>query len=230
MSILYRRKSTTWRFCTIPFALGQQPSQAILGTVIGGERSLATTQSQISISIPLGVVVRRTPGVTRWAKWIWKVVAVLPGAGPADWQELRREGNVREYHAATVDLELFRSDAEAYLSGISTQMPAIYVVMREAIEPEATHPVEVVLATASPYDAQDYEDSGEEIVEKVAMPAGLIDWIKAFVDQHHEDEKFIKRRRDKRRVDLVEDGVGDARIAQASDVYRAPRRRSETLH
>jgi len=191
---------------------------------------LATAQPQISISIPLGIVVRRTPGVTRWAKWVWKAVAVLPGAGPADWQELRREGDVREYHATTVDLELFRSDTEAYLTGISTQMPAIYVVMREATDPDAKHPVEVVLATVSPYDAQDYDDSGEEIVEKVAMPTGLIDWIKAFVDRHHEDEKFVKRRRDERRVDLVEDGVGDARIAQASDVYRAPRRRSETIH
>jgi len=191
---------------------------------------LATTQPQISISIPLGIVVRRTPGVTRWAEWVWKAVAVLPGAGPADWQELRREGDVREYHATTVDLELFRSDTEAYLTGISTQMPAIYVVMREATDPDAKHPVEVVLATVSPYDAQDYDDSGEEIVEKVAMPTGLIDWIKAFVDRHHEDEKFVKRRRDERRVDLVEDGVGDARIAQASDVYRAPRRRSETIH
>ncbi|MDE0408553.1 MAG: DUF3305 domain-containing protein, partial [Alphaproteobacteria bacterium] len=37
-------------------------------------------------------------------------------------------------------------------------------------------------------------------------------------------EPFVKRQRDRRRVDLAEDGKGDPRIRQMSDVYRAPRR------
>lgn len=197
----------------------------------GETRGIIISQPQISICIPLGIVIRRSPGVTRWAKWVWKPVGVLPGAGPADWLELRRQGDVTDYHATTVDLELFRSDAEAYLSGLSTREPSIYVVMRQAASPDAKHEVEVLLATVSPYEAQDYADSGEEIVEKVAMPEGLVDWIKAFVDQHYREEKFVKRRRDKNRVDLVQDGVGDVRIAQMTDVYRAPRRSgTETIH
>lgn len=180
-------------------------------------------------------MIRRSPGVTRWAKWVWKAVAVLPGAGPADWQVLGHEADVTDYHAATVDLELFRTDTEAYLAGISTRTPAVYVVMREAVEPDAKQEIDVLLATVSPYDAQDYADSGEDIVEKVAMPVGLIDWIKAYIDQHYEEEKFVKRRRDKRRIDLIEDGIGDARIVQATDVYRSPRGISqrpkpETIH
>ena len=43
-------------------------------------------------TMPLGIVLRRAPGVTRWAKWSWKATAVLPGAGEADWRELRRDG------------------------------------------------------------------------------------------------------------------------------------------
>ncbi len=174
------------------------------------------------ISIPIGIVIRKSPGVTRWAKWAWKAVAVLPGAGPANWHELRRVGEAVEYHAATVPLELHRTEAEAYLSGISTRLPSIYVVMRETIDPDAAQDIEVLLATASPYEAQDYADSGEEIVELVPMPEGLMSWIKAFIDKHYEPEEFIKRRRDKARIDLVEEGVGDARIPQLSDVYRAP--------
>ena len=50
-------------------------------------------------AMPVGVVLRRTPGVTRWAKWAWTAVAVLPGAGPGNWRELRREGDAVEYHA-----------------------------------------------------------------------------------------------------------------------------------
>ena len=67
-------------------------------------------------SMPVGIVVRRTPGVTRWAKWAWKVVAVLPGAPPANWRELRRDGEAVEYHAATLTLDLWSTDTEAAAS------------------------------------------------------------------------------------------------------------------
>ncbi len=184
-----------------------------------------------SASLPLGIVIRKSPGATRWAKWIWKAVAVLPGAAQESWKELRRDGDVVEYHAATVDLELFRTDTEAYLTGLSTKVPAIYVVMREATDADAAQDVEVLLATASPYDAQDYADTGEEIVEQVPMPDGLIAWVHEFIKAHHEeDEAFVKRKRDKKRVDQVDDGVGDARISQLTDVYRAPTRKPEPIH
>ncbi len=175
-----------------------------------------------SISMPLGIVIRKTPGVTRWAKWHWQAVAVLPGAAQESWRELRRDGDAVEYHAATVDLELWRTDAEAYLTGLSTRVPSIYVIMREALEPDAPQAMEVLLATASPYDAQDYADSGEEVVDLVPMPAALMAWVREFTDQHYEEEVFVKRKRNKSRVDAVEDGVGDARVSQMTDVYRAP--------
>ncbi|QIE47583.1 DUF3305 domain-containing protein [Pseudohalocynthiibacter aestuariivivens] len=176
--------------------------------------------------MPLGIVIRRVPGVTRWALHTWQAVAVLPGADKAEWKELRRDGDAVEFHAATLQLELFRTDTESYLHGLSAKVPAIYVVMRQS---EGTHPLDVVLATASPYEAQDYADTGEELVEKVPMPQGLVAWIRDFIELHHEDEVFIKRRRDKTRVDRKEDGIGDARIRQVADVYRAPSNK-ETVH
>lgn len=168
----------------------------------------------------MGVVLRRTPGVTRWAKWSWRAVAVLPGAADADWRVLREEGGITEYHAATLTLELHGSDTEGYLHGLSAQVPCIYVILREAEDGDC--PLEVALVTASPYEAQDYADSGEEIVEKVPMPEGLAAWIRDFAEQHHQHEEFKKRRRDKKDVGAVEDGIGDARIVQVADVYRAP--------
>lgn len=180
--------------------------------------------SERSLTIPLGVVLRRVPGVTRWAKWSWRAVAVLPGAPEASWRELRREGESVEYHAATLPLELWRTDTEAYQTGLNVAEPSIYVIMRATEDPEAEHEFDLLLVTASPYEAQDYTDSGEEIVERVPTPPALIAMIRDFIDTHHEDEVFVKRRRDKKRIDLAEDGKGDARIQQLSDVYRAPRR------
>lgn len=184
--------------------------------------------AQKSLTLPLGIVLRKSPGVTRWARWVWKAVAVLPGAGPASWRELRRDGDVVEYHAATVPLELWRTDTEAYRTELSTKIPSIYVVMRET--PDVPQGLEVVLATASPFDGQDYADNGEDIVELVPMPPALIALLEDWIEQHHVEEKFIKRQRDKKRFDLSEDGIGDARILQTTDVYRAPRRKTEILH
>ncbi|WP_136442103.1 DUF3305 domain-containing protein [Pacificoceanicola onchidii] len=176
--------------------------------------------------MPLGIVLRKSPGVTRWVPWTWTAVAVLPGAGPADWRELRREGEVAEFHAATVTLELHGAETEAYLHGLTAQSPSVYVIMRDA---SGEAPLEVVLATVSPYEAQDYTDSGEEIVEKVPMPHGLLAWVQEFVDAHHEDQAFVKRKRDKKRIDLVQDGIGDPRIGSASDVYASPSLKKQRL-
>lgn len=183
------------------------------------DRTDVTASDPQSIHMPLGVVVRRVPGVTRWARHVWKAVAVLPGAAEASWKELRREGDTVEFHADTLPLVLYRTDTEAYLHGLSTKTPSIYVVMHEG---SGADPMEIVLVTASPYEAQDYCDTGEEQVEKVPMTEGLVAWIRDFVELHHEDEVFVKRRRNKARVDLTEDGIGDARIRQTADVYRAP--------
>jgi len=174
-------------------------------------------------TMPLGIVVRRAPGATRWAKWAWKVVSVLPGAAGADWKPLREDGDVVEYHAATRPLELHGAECEAYMAGLADKTPAVYVVMRRS--DDAQRPFDVLLVTASPYEAQDYCDNGEDIVEKVAMPDGIIGWVRDFTDRFFEEEVFIKRRRDKHRTDRVEDGVGDARIQQLTDVYRAPGRK-----
>ena len=173
-------------------------------------------------SMPMGVVLARKPGVTRWVKHSWSAVAVLPGAGAADWTLLSDADGVQEFHACTLPLELHRADVEAYKVSLSMNPPSVFVVLRAAEDTQAAHDVFVQTVTASAYEAQDYLDSGEEIVEPVPMPDGLVAWVRDFVDAHFQDEPFIKRKRDKKRIDLTEDGIGDARIRQVADVYRAP--------
>jgi hypothetical protein len=177
-----------------------------------------------SQSIPIGIVVRKSPGVTRWAKWAWRAVGILPGAGPADWTVLRSEDGVTDYHAATLRLDLYVSDTEAYVHELQTRQPSVYVVLSPDTSSQ-DFPWKVTLVTASPYEAQDYCDSAEVLVEKVAMPDGMQAWVADFVSRHHEEEKFVKRKRRNWRAEDAEDGIGDARIAQDSDVYRAPRGR-----
>lgn len=181
---------------------------------------------RIHSTLPLGIVLRRTPGVTQWQRHVWRAHAVLPGAGSADWAEMRRDGDVVEYHAGTLELELFGPDTEAYIHGLQAREPSVYIIMRPTGDEP---PLELLVATVSPYEAQDYADSGEEIIEKVPMPASLRAWVEAFVAEHHQEETFVKRKRDKKRIDLVQDGIGDARLATASDVYASPERLRQRL-
>lgn len=174
------------------------------------------------VSLPVGVVVRRTPGVTRWKKWAWQAVALIPGAGPGGWRELRRDGDAVEYHAGTIDLRLYRSDTEAYLVSLSGKPPSAYVIMRHPDGASDERPV-LVTVTASAYEAQDYADNGEDVVEPVPMPPGLEAWVADFVRRHHRDEAFVKRKRRPHVDERQADGIGDARIRQPADVYRAPR-------
>ncbi len=175
-----------------------------------------------SQSMPLGVVLRRTPGLTRWQKWSWKATAVLPGAAPATWNVLREEDGTTEFHAATMPLDLHRADVEAYRVSLTMNPPTVFVVLRKRESTDEPHEVAVHAVTASAYEAQDYLDSGEEIVEPVPMSEGLVAWVRDFVDAHFEDTPFVKRKRDKKRVDLTQDGIGDPRIRQTADVYRPP--------
>ena len=172
--------------------------------------------------MPLGVVLARRPGVTRWATHSWQAHAVLPGAGPANWRVLREEEGVTEFHAATLPLTLHRADVEAYKVSLSMNPPAVFVVLRLSEDPGHAWDVYVQAVTASAYEAQDYLDSGNEQVEPVAMPEGLVAWVRDFVDAHFEEVPFIKRQRDRQRVDQSEDGIGDSRVRQVADVYRAP--------
>jgi hypothetical protein len=172
--------------------------------------------------LPVGAVVRRTPGVTRWARHIWTPVAVIPGAPEAFWKEMVREGEVVDYHAGTVTMQLYRADAEAYLVSLNMITPSVWVILDRDQSGQSPSGWFVSDITASAYEAQDALDSGESIVEPVPIPESLAAWIKEFIDLHYIEEPFKKRRRDKKSVDGKEDGKGDPRIRQQSDVYRAP--------
>ncbi len=172
-------------------------------------------------SIPVGIILRAAPSQSRWIDMTYRVIGLLPGAADADWAELRRDGEIVDYHAATLQLDLHRTDTDAYMLALDSSAPSAYVVLQgEGDSGDRPRPVTI---TVSPYEAQDHLDAGDEIVERVPMPPEMIEWIGDYIAQHHKQEPFYKRRRDETDLDRVEDGRGDARIRQHGDVYRSPR-------
>lgn len=165
--------------------------------------------------LPLGVVVERRKIDNPWQDYSWRPVAVIPGAAPSDpeaeWLELGQGDDWVDFHAGTLELELFRKETEAYRVNLSQDPPRVFVGLHHGADLESRHDVVPFLVTASPYEAQDYLDSGEEIVEAVTMPPAVVAFVQAFVDQHHVDEPFYKRKR-KRHQDEPESFVRQAPV------------------
>lgn len=148
-------------------------------------------------SMMLGVVVERRESGHPWQSHVWMPVSVIPGAAEIDgWRELDSGPGWVRVHAATLPLELHRKETEAYRTNLSNDPPRIYVGLRsDGADIECEYDVVPFLVTASPYEAQDYLDSGEDIVEGITMPDAVIGWVQDFVTTHHVDEPFRKRKR-----------------------------------
>ena len=147
------------------------------------------------VTLPVGVIVERREIDNPWQKWRWRPVAVLTGTAPATaGTELEHGPGFTRYFAGTLTLELHRKETEAYKRNLSNAPPSLYVALRAdsaCIGDLAYRPVAV---TASPYLAEDLLD-GDDIVEALPMPEGLIAWTQDFIDRHHVDEPFVKRKR-----------------------------------
>jgi hypothetical protein len=145
-----------------------------------------------SLTMPLGILVERRAIQHRWQQHSWRPVAVIPGAGAVtEWREVMRGCGYVRWHAATLPLELHRKETEGYRYNLSGKLPAVYVGLRRQVG--GAHEVTPFLVTASPYEAASFPD---DIVEAVPMPGGLIGWVQDFIDRHHVDEPFRKRKRD----------------------------------
>ncbi len=149
-------------------------------------------------SIAIGVLAERRKIDHPWQDYEWEPVGVWAHAPKIDTvQELRRGEDFVQYHLATEPLELFRKETEAYKVNLDEAQPVIYVILREDEDADDGAPMLVHLVTASPFEAQDYLDSGDEIVARLDMPKDVEAVIRAFVEAHHVEEQFKKRRRDR---------------------------------
>ncbi len=148
-----------------------------------------------TVEIALGVVIAREAIDHPWQSHIWRPLSVFLGAPEIDaWRELQSGPGYQHYHAATLMLELHRKETEGYTVNLTSEVPSIYVVLREKTASDGP-PIEVHLITASPFDVQAYGATSEEIVGRVAMPEAVLELVTAFVDAHHVDEPFRKRKR-----------------------------------
>lgn len=155
------------------------------------------------LRITVGVIAERRRASSPWADSIWVPSAVFEGASSTRPGEIIREDEAATaYFMGFHEIFCHAKETDAYIHNFESSVPAVYVVMRRT-EADEDHPLPVFVhvVTVNPYEALDYADSAEEIVERVQMPIGIAKSVTEFIDAHHVEEKFQKRRR----VDYVKE-------------------------
>ena len=111
---------------------------------------------------------------------------------------------------------------KAYAENLQSSDPAIYVVLRRSDDvdededdtDEDSAEMRLFDVSLSPYNIQDYEDCGEDQIEKLPLQGPIAQFVEAFVEQHFTPEVFVKRKRDKARIDADTQRGGDRRLAR----------------
>lgn len=146
-------------------------------------------------SIELGVLVERRPATSPWAEHVWAATELLLDPPPvAAWTVLRQEDARTVFFAGLGELRLFRTETANLKHNMESPSPSIWVVLRPI---EAAPGMALQCVTADPGEAHLYADSGNDLVEALAMPAPVAGAIAAFIAAHHREEVHHKRKRDR---------------------------------
>lgn len=145
--------------------------------------------------IPVGVIVERRKAKSPWIEQVWRPVSVLTGEpDAAAWTELARSEEGATFYAGRADIELYRSDTTYYRDNLNTAAPALWVVLRPT---GAEPPYDVMTVTANPAEGEAMTEPGTDLVETVTMPEPIRAAVAAFVAEHHVEQVFFKRKRDR---------------------------------
>lgn len=177
-----------------------------------------------------------------WQNHRWRLVDLVPlevtegdGTPPAKAipiRPLRKDETVMDaasgsqgtLFCADASIDLHRAEAEAYAENLASAEPSIFVVLREDDPEEESSEAGIHLeeVSLSPYTIQDYEDTGEDQIEKIPLQGPLQDLVKSFVSQYYQPEAFIKRKRDRVKTDSEKDQPATGRTNLAGDIFRPP--------
>ena len=146
-------------------------------------------------TIAVGVVVERTKATSPWADFIWRPTTVLAGQpDTAVWTKLADDGERATFYAGPGSVELYRNETGNYRDNLASGAPSLWVVLRETgVDP----PYSLFLVTADPSEGEGMTAAGNDLVEAVPMPDSVREQVEAFVTEHHVEQEFFKRKRDR---------------------------------
>ncbi len=146
------------------------------------------------LRINVGVIAERRKASSPWAEDYWVPVAVVEGESLlAEGDVVRQSDEATAFFLGTAEIYCHATEAEAYVFNFDSVTPAVYVVLRQ--NEDGPLPWRIHAVTVSPYEAQDYSDSAEDIVDRVQMPDGIAREVSEFIEKHYVETPFKKRKR-----------------------------------
>jgi hypothetical protein len=145
--------------------------------------------------IAIGVVVERRKAASPWIDFIWRPVTALPGQpDAAPWTVLASDAEAATFYAGATDIGLYRTETSRYRDNLASGAPSLWVVLR----PTGAEPAYRLLAvTADPSEGESFTQTGDDLVGPVPMPVPVREIVEAFVAEHHVEQMFHKRKRDR---------------------------------
>ncbi len=144
--------------------------------------------------MPISVVVERRDSKNPWGGHLWRPLGVLPAVAAAESGKLLAHGEGwAQYQGGKLDIELFKRETEGYLTNLSQEPPVVFIVLRRNEGAEGLE-FEPFMATVCPYEAMNYNEDNDDVVEGVPMPPHILAWLREFVTVHHVEVPFVKRK------------------------------------
>jgi Protein of unknown function (DUF3305) len=145
--------------------------------------------------IPVGVVVARRKAQNPWVDFIWQPVSVLVGLpDAAPWTILTETGDETTFYAGPAEIGLYRTETTYYRDNLASGAPLLWVALRQT---EVDPPFEIFAVTADPAEGESFTEAGNDLVDVVPMPDAVREIIAAFIAEHHVEQPFVKRKRDR---------------------------------
>lgn len=147
----------------------------------------------------VGVVVQRKALDNPWVDHAWTPVMLLdPVPATPTWSVLSSEAGTTLYYAGSAFIDLFSADTASYRDNLIDGEPRVWVAMRQQ---GGASELELTKITADPTEGEALFESGVDVIGTVPMPQDVAAWVAAFVDEHHVERVFHKRKRDRANTD-----------------------------
>ena len=133
----------------------------------------------------------------------------------------KEDGLNKNLYFAEASIDLHHAESEGYAENLQSSDPSVYIVLRDGDlideneknnEQDDNIDIHLAEVSLSPYHIQDYEDCGEDKVEKIPLYGPIAELLEKFVEFHFHPEEFKKRKRDKQDIDQNVKRGGDARL------------------
>jgi Protein of unknown function (DUF3305) len=148
-----------------------------------------------TLTMQVGLVLEKRKANSPWIDFIWEASSILPEpAEAAAGTSLGKHGDSELFYAGAATLEAHTYETPQYRDNLASGAPKIWVILKPTDNDAMP---ELVQVTCDPTEGEGYTETGWNTVNVVPMPEPIEAAMMVFIDEHHVERAFYKRKRNK---------------------------------